>query len=135
MKKMLVLGLIVGLFSMAQASEVYKSITIRCSLVEGDLTSVQTKEVISPYGGGKTVTFKKKNGSAIEVTVRTSVNEDDRELIDLSMMIDSSDSKSAQQVTARGLSENKYKENGVTSTVFNDKNGALQDSVLIKCAL
>jgi hypothetical protein len=98
-----------------------KPVSVKCTFSEFHKAE-QTQNVENPFGGGKVVSFKYEDGSVLSAIVMLETNEDNHNLIDMTLLI--TDASQAQlNVGARGISENKYKENGVSVIV---KNAALK---------
>ncbi len=125
-------ALLLAMSSMAMAQN--SSVLVSCSFSEATspgLPKTQTKEVENPFGGGKVLSFKKSNGDVVSVTVMLERNEDDKNLLDMTLLLTSKTNESLGMVISRGLSNNRF--NGVSTTLFADKNGSIYNNNSINC--
>ncbi len=133
MKKLICAMVIATISSSLMAQSQWKPVVVGCSFSEGkDVFNNKVVDLESPYGGGKVASFKRKNGERVNVTVMLSLNEDDRNLLDMMLLIDSSAKKSLGMISSNGLVPTSL--NGISTTLLADKNGSLFDNVNVKCS-
>jgi hypothetical protein len=128
--KRVIFALSAALLSTAVFADL-KPVVVKCTFSEGKDGIGKSAELQSPYGGGKIAKFKTANGGEVDVTVSLMPNEDDQNLLDMSLEIETTSNKALILVGATGLSSNNY--NGASATIISDKNGKIEDSARLRC--